>query len=182
MDRLCVHSMLPRRHGGIGEGYSKIMAIDAGNCSDVYQIVNFARQYGLETKRVLQNLLISRVFTIYQLTHLVTDELPKIIGKISSNANLIVVYGLLHLFVSDPHIDKKDAKQLIKETAHMITKVSEDRFMIVSFDHCHKKYERFLIPAFDNTIGLSNETQNDRMVRVATVEYRSGERKQVSLK
>jgi hypothetical protein len=40
MDRLCVHSMLPRRHGEIGEGYSKIIAIDAGNCSDVYQIVN----------------------------------------------------------------------------------------------------------------------------------------------
>jgi hypothetical protein len=32
MDRLCVHSMLPKRHGGIGEGYSKIIAIDAGNC------------------------------------------------------------------------------------------------------------------------------------------------------
>ena len=51
MDRLCVHSMLPKRHGGIGEGYSKIIAIDAGNCSDVYQIVNFARQYGLEIKK-----------------------------------------------------------------------------------------------------------------------------------
>ncbi len=60
MDRLCVHSMLPRRHGGIGEGYSMITAIDAGNCSDIYQIVDFARQYGLEIKRVLQNIVVSR--------------------------------------------------------------------------------------------------------------------------
>ena len=35
-----------KKHGGVGEGYSKIIAIDAGNCSDVYQIVLFARQYG----------------------------------------------------------------------------------------------------------------------------------------
>jgi DNA-directed RNA polymerase subunit RPC12/RpoP len=43
IDRLCVHSMLPRRYGGIGSDYSKPIAIDAGNSSDVYQFVNFAR-------------------------------------------------------------------------------------------------------------------------------------------
>jgi DNA repair photolyase len=45
--------MLPKRHARIGEGYSKIIAIDIGNCSDVYQIVKFARQYALDVKRVL---------------------------------------------------------------------------------------------------------------------------------
>src|ERR687896_404623 len=34
IDRLCVHSMLPKRHGGI-EDYLKIISIDAGNCTDV---------------------------------------------------------------------------------------------------------------------------------------------------
>lgn len=29
IDRACIHSMLPKRHGGIGEGYSKILATDA---------------------------------------------------------------------------------------------------------------------------------------------------------
>jgi hypothetical protein len=32
IDRLCVHSMLPRRYGGIGSDYSKTIAIDSGNC------------------------------------------------------------------------------------------------------------------------------------------------------
>ena len=49
--------MLPRRHGGIEEGYSKIIAIDPGNRSDVYQIVNFARQYGLEIKKYCKTYL-----------------------------------------------------------------------------------------------------------------------------
>jgi Rad51 len=70
IDRLCVHSMLPRRYGGIGLDYSKTISIDAGNCTNIYQSVDFARQYGLEVKKVLQNIVVSRVFTIYQLADL----------------------------------------------------------------------------------------------------------------
>jgi DNA-directed RNA polymerase subunit RPC12/RpoP len=173
MDRLCVHSMLPKRHGGIGEGYSKIIAIDAGNCSDVYQIVNFARQYGLEIKKVLQNIFVSRVFTIYQLARLVTYELPRIIEQLSSDnkSNVIVIYGLLHLFVSDPHIDKVDAKQLIRETAASIRKVSEDRFVVVSTSHCGRKYERLLYPTFDNVIGMADDGEKSGILHA---EVRTG--------
>jgi hypothetical protein len=39
----------------------------------------------------------------------------KIIQNFSSRSKINVIYGLLHLFVSDPHIDKVNAKQLIKE-------------------------------------------------------------------
>ena len=66
IDRLCVHSMLPRRYGGIGSDYSKSIAIDAGNCTSVYQLVDFARQYGLEVKKVLQNIV--RKQSIYYLS------------------------------------------------------------------------------------------------------------------
>jgi hypothetical protein len=62
INRLCVYSLLPKRHGGTrGPDYSKIMAIDAGNCTDIYQIVDFARQYGLKIKKVLQSIVVSRV-------------------------------------------------------------------------------------------------------------------------
>jgi DNA-directed RNA polymerase subunit RPC12/RpoP len=74
IDRLCVHSLLPKRYGGVGSDYSKIIAIDAGNCSNVYQFVDFARQYGLEIKNVLRGIFVSRVFTIYQLAHLVSCQ------------------------------------------------------------------------------------------------------------
>jgi hypothetical protein len=57
--------MLPKRNGGIGEGYSKIIAIDAGNCSDVYQIVNFTRQYELEVNRVLQTQLLDQTQSLF---------------------------------------------------------------------------------------------------------------------
>ena len=77
IDRLCVHSLLPRRYGGIVDQTLKILVIDAGNRTDIYQLVDFARQYGLEIKKVLQSIVVSRVFTIYQLAHLIIYELPK---------------------------------------------------------------------------------------------------------
>lgn len=168
IDRLCVHSMLPKRHGGVGEGYPKVIAIDAGNCSDVYQIVNFARQYGLEIKKVLQNIIVSRVFTIYQLAHLVNDELPKIIERLSTDRKnyVIVIYGLLHMFASDPHIDKADAKQLIKEIAASIRKISENRFVVISTTHCNREYERTLFPVFDNVIRITTDTENSKVLNV----------------
>ena len=169
IDRLCVHSMLPRRHGGIGKGYSKTIAIDAGNCSDVYQIVNFARQYGLEIKKVLQNIIVSRVFTIYQLAHLVIGELPRIIEQLSADKRknyVIVIYGLLDLFVSDPHIDKADAKKVIKDIAASIREISEDRFVVVSTPPPNREYKKSLFPAFDNIIGITNDIENSKILRI----------------
>jgi hypothetical protein len=61
IDRLCVHSLLPRRYGGIVDQTLKILVIDAGNRTDIYQLVDFARQYGLEVKKVLQSIVVSRV-------------------------------------------------------------------------------------------------------------------------
>ena len=84
--------MLPRRYGGIGSDYSKPLTIDAGNCSNIYQFVDFARQYGLEIKNVLRGIVGSRVFTIYHLTYLVIHKLPKIIEQFSSRNKLIVVW------------------------------------------------------------------------------------------
>ncbi len=165
INRLCVHSLFPKRYGGTigGPNYSKIIAIDAGNCTDVYQFVDFARQYGLEVKKVLQSIVVSRVFTIYQLAHLIIYELPKIIKQFSSTSIIItiVIYGLLHLFVSDPHTDKVDAKNLTKEIASSLRKISKDRFIIVSFAHCNLEYEKLLLSVFDKCIEITNNNSND---------------------
>src|SRR5215216_787877 len=167
IDRLCVHSLLPKRHGGIGGlDYSKIIVIDASNCTDVYQFVDFARQYGLEVKKVVQSIVVSRVFTIYQLAYLIIFELPKIIKQFSSASKIIVIYGLLHLFVSDPHTDKADAKNLIKEIASSLIKISKDRFIIVSFAHCNIEYEKLLLPAFDKCIEITNNIDDGKILQI----------------
>jgi DNA-directed RNA polymerase subunit RPC12/RpoP len=175
IDRLCVHSMLPRRYGGIGPDYSKTIAIDAGNCSNIYQFVDFARQYGLEVKKVLQSIVVSRVFTIYQLADLITHELPKIIQELSPRNKLIIAYDLLHLFVFDPHIDKADANHLLKEIARALKKLSKDRLVIVSFSHCNNEYEKSLLPVFDKCIEITNDVDNIRILRMKVYNKRKEE-------
>jgi hypothetical protein len=48
VDRLCITALLPERHRGFGSPH--VINIDAGNQSDIYQCVNFARQYGLDIR------------------------------------------------------------------------------------------------------------------------------------
>jgi hypothetical protein len=165
IDRLCVHSMLPRRYGGIGSDYTKIIVIDACNCSNVYQLVDFARQYGLDIKNVLRGIVVSRVFTIYQLADLLIHKLPKIIQQLSPRNKIIVIYGLLHLFVFDPHIDKADARQLLKEIARSLRELSRDRLVLVSFARCtNNEYEKSLLPAFDKRIEITDDVDNNRIL------------------
>jgi DNA-directed RNA polymerase subunit RPC12/RpoP len=165
IDRLCVRSLLPRRHGGIEQGYTKIIAIDAGNCTNVYQFVEFARQYGLEVNKALQNIVVSRVSTIYQLAHLIVQELPKIIQRFSSRNKIIMIYGLLHLFVSDPHIDKTDAKHLIKEISSSLRRLSKDRFVIVSFADCNGEYEKPLMSVFEKRIEITDDSDDGKLLQ-----------------
>lgn len=168
IDRLCVHTLLPRKYGGIGQDYSKIIVIDAGNCTDVYQYVDFCRQYGLEIDKVLRNVVVSRVFTIYQLAYLITHDLPKIVEKISTDKKVIVivVYGLLHLFSSDPHINRIDAKNLIKEISSSLRKLTKDWFVIVSFTHSNRQYMKPLITVFDKCIKITNTIDNSIVMRI----------------
>jgi hypothetical protein len=63
VDRLCITALLPERHGGFGSPH--VIIIDGGNQSDIYQCVDFARQYGLDIKDILRRIVVSRAFTIY---------------------------------------------------------------------------------------------------------------------
>jgi hypothetical protein len=87
--RLCVNALMMqqrrRRRLGVVGGEKRpstekhIIFIDAGNDLDVYQYVNFARQYGLDIKKFLQSIVSSRMFTIYQLANTIICDLPKLI-------------------------------------------------------------------------------------------------------
>ena len=79
---------------------------------------------------------------------------------------LIVVYDLLHLFVLDPHIDKADAKHLLKEIARSLTKLSKDRLVIVLFSHCNHEYEKSLLSIFDKCIEITDDGDNGSLLGV----------------
>ncbi len=66
---LCVRAQLPTQLGGL---QSSVIFIDGGNTFRLYQIAELARIHHLSPKKVLDNIYISRAFTAYQATALIT--------------------------------------------------------------------------------------------------------------
>jgi hypothetical protein len=100
LTRLCVRALLPAKYCGLDSPY--VIVVDAGNKSDIYQTVNFARQYGMDFRKVLNRIIVTRTFTIHQLKSIIlSHELTNAIQKYQ--AGIVVIPGLLDLF-DDPNI------------------------------------------------------------------------------
>jgi hypothetical protein len=81
-------ALLAARRGGVD---SPVLVIDAGNNSDVYQCVDFARQYGMDTAKMLAGIVVSRAFIIYQLARLSICELREAVSRFGPK--LVVCLG-----------------------------------------------------------------------------------------
>jgi hypothetical protein len=110
--------------------------IDAGNNSDVYQTVNFARQYGMDFRKVLNRIIVTRTFTIHQLKSIIlSGELTKAIQK--HQAGIVVIPGLLDLF-DDPNIKQKEAKRVIGRIMKSLDATSSKLLVIISMQENNK--------------------------------------------
>jgi DNA-directed RNA polymerase subunit RPC12/RpoP len=169
LTRLYVRALMSRREGGFDSPH--VILIDAGNNSDVYQCINFARQYGLNIKNILQRIIVSRAFTIYQLANLIIYELAEVIKKYDTK--IIIASNLLDMFTKDPNIDYREARFLIKEIINSLRKMMRmsNILIVVSFsvshntnsnrNHDHQSvYSKILLPKFDKSIQISTSKVN----------------------
>jgi len=56
---------------------------------------------------------VTRSFTIYQLAHLIINELPNIVQKF--NTKLVVISDLLKMFLEDPQLNDNEAKVILRD-------------------------------------------------------------------
>jgi hypothetical protein len=161
---------------------SNVILIDAGNDIDFYQYVDFARQYYRRDviSRVLNNTIVTRCFTIYQLADIVINRLPNVIQQY--DAKMVVVYNLLDMFVRDPNIEVNEARYLINEVVNSITKPKslEDVLVVVSLPYEHGRayhhhsdklflqYNKIIFPRFDKCIEIMNskDNKNNKMIDI----------------
>ncbi len=155
LTRLSIRSLLSKRQGGVSSPY--VITIDAGNSLDFYQYVNFARQYDVDIKKILQRIIVSRAFTVYQLADLIIDELPKVIKQFDTR--LVVVSDLLNMFIHDPNVDRKEGIYLIKEIVSAIRKISTSSSSsprqilgVISWNHHQSSYNDILLSKLDKHI------------------------------
>ena len=186
--RLCVRALILKRQHELLE-FAKVIFIDAGgknNSSDsFYRCVNFARQYGLDIKKVLQSIVISRAFTIYQLADLIIYELPRVIQQLE--AKVILISDLLNMFVCDPQIKIEEGERMIKEIIDSLRKPStttNNTLIVVSlYRHHHHHhhyssfsssylYEKILLPRFDKCIEITNN-KKEKVNNVLDIKIRN---------
>lgn len=161
--RLCVRALLSARRGGLD---SPVLVIDAGNNSDVYQCVDFARQYGMDVAKVLAGIVVSRAFTIYQLARLLIHELRAAVRRFGPKR--VVILGLLTMFVEDPQVDKNEAASLLAQMMAAIKKMGHVLFVVTADDTTG--YDG-IVSGFDNRIKISEEECTARIS--ASTAYRS---------
>ncbi|MCI0564564.1 MAG: hypothetical protein MN733_39355 [Nitrososphaera sp.] len=149
--RLCIRALMSIRQGGIGA--QSIVFVDAGNSSDIYQCVSFARQFGLEVQNVLKGIIVSRAFTIYQLAGVIAYELPKTIQRLGSK--LVVISDLLRMFVQDPQVSKKEAEYLIGEIIESVRRINNA--LVVLSLHDESPYNSRVLPTFGKRIEIAKE-------------------------
>ena len=158
LSRLCVRALMLKIQGGFNS--PKVIFVDAaGNTSDIYQCVNFARQYGLNIKKTLQSIVVSRSFTMYQLANTIINDLPKVLEQFSG-AKVIVIGNLLSLFVNDPQVQIKGAKSLIRQIVNavkMCTNNNNNILCVISFccSNNTKTYARLILERIDKCIEIT---------------------------
>jgi DNA-directed RNA polymerase subunit RPC12/RpoP len=176
--RLCVRALMSKIQGGFD--CQNIIFVDSGNSVDIYQYVNFARQYGLDIKKILQSIIVSRSFNLYQLANTIIYKLPKVIKQY--NPKIIVISDLLDIFLHDPQILIKEAEHIIKEIINSIKRRKtsgknnnnniDDVLYLVSSSNDHSAvYNKVLPPSFDKHIEITRSKTKPSLLNVKVKNY-----------
>ncbi len=121
-----VRGILPKRHNGLESPTVFVLITD--NKFDFYNITDIADKKYRILDRTLKNVIVRRMFTIYQLAHFLIKELEKDITKYKSK--LVVITG--DFFLSDPQITKEDKDWLYPQIIQAIKKVKDSIILVFS--------------------------------------------------
>jgi hypothetical protein len=174
LTRLCVRSLLPERYGGLNSPY--VMVADAGNRTDVYGVVNFARQYGMSKKNAAERILVVRAFTVYQVRRLISIELPEIVQKYQVRS--VIVPGLLKVFDEDPNMRMKDVKKETSRIIEAINELSTRVLVVTSVQQGGSTHSESVLRAFKKRINL---LRRDKYSTLKAEIYNQGDSKVVNL-
>ena len=121
-----VRGILPKRHNGLESPTVYVLITD--NKFDFYNITEIADKKYRILDRALKNVIVRRVFTIYQLAHFLIKELEKDIKKYKSK--LLIITG--DFFLSDSQITKQDKDWLYPQMIQAIKKVKDSIILVFS--------------------------------------------------
>jgi hypothetical protein len=121
-----VRGILPKRHSGLESSTVYVLVTD--NKFDFYNITEIADKKYRILDKVLKNVIVRRMFTIYQLAHFLIKELEKDLEKYKSK--LLIITG--DFFLSDSQITKQDKDWLYPQMIQAIKKIKNSVILVFS--------------------------------------------------
>lgn len=171
IERLCVRAQMPARYGGFDA--SSVLLIDGANSSDIYQCTDFAKLYGMNVNKVLQNIISSRAFTVYQLANLIANELAKAIRQY--NSKIVIISDLLYFFTDkdSSYLDEQEMKSILEQIVLTLQQIKKKCLVIVSLEYRKTKantkayqYEKLLDKLFSKKIHIKPEHGNTLSISI----------------
>jgi hypothetical protein len=127
-DLICdtiVRGHLPKRHNGLES--PSVYVLLTNNKFNFYNIVEIAKKYQILDK-VLENTIVRRFFTIYQLADFLIKDLQKDIKKFKSK--MVIITG--EFYLRDPQIPNKNKDWLYPQMVESIKKVTDSIIIMFS--------------------------------------------------
>jgi hypothetical protein len=166
--KFCVDFCFDNNNEKGNRQYNKTILIDAGsgnNLASIYlHLVNKSLKEEFSIHRVLDNTIIARAFTFYQLANIIINEIPKIIEKLDSKIQIIVVDLIQTLFsssiISNNKRDRNNLKdfyeneKLLNEIIENLIHISDKHFAIVSYNDIDNLIRRAITSKFKNVVEM----------------------------
>jgi hypothetical protein len=145
---IAFRAQLPQERGGLD---STTLFIDGGNCSDPYLFASLARRYSLDTRKALRRVMTCRVFTMYQLASLLSDDL---VGMAEAHGSKLVVLGDLLGTFNEPETDTDEVVRLL-DAMHAGIAAAKKKLTVVATLNSPNLNDQTVIQWSDTLVCLS---------------------------
>jgi len=148
---------------------NKTILIDAGNGNNLgyihQNLINQSIKKAFKINLSLDNIIVVRAFTFYQLANIIINEIPKLINKIDYQIQIIVIDLLGSLFKTNRKNNSKyNLKRDFDENANLLNEIldnlihiSDKHFVIVSYNDIKNVTERSAISKFKNIVEINEQ-------------------------
>ncbi len=167
---------------------NKTILIDAGGNNLGYLHINLTKMSVKEKfnmNKLLNNIILSRAFTLYQLANILINELPILIQNLNCKTQIIVLDifdtllpPLANKVKSKSTKDASDVKEgktkLLNEVLQCMINFSKDHFSVLAFTNFRKIFSKNILSHFNQILEIvrihdNKKNKNETILHLKTI-------------
>ncbi|WP_458720403.1 hypothetical protein [Candidatus Nitrosocosmicus sp. R] len=179
----------------------KTIIIDAGNGNNLghlyLKLVNKSLDFEFNLERILEEIIIIRAFTFYQMLHIIINEIPDYLLTLNNNYKIqIIVLDLMDTLLTSSHKfdttdrdrhlsfsrDFKNNEKLVIEAVDLLLNLSKNHFTIMTYVDDNNIIRDQLLCKFNNCLEIDSSNSTDNLRSNKHQNMKTGERSQLLIK